>query len=125
MSLTRHELYDIRTYIANCGAKELEYSLTQEIGDQEEYYDAEPQLCKLIPKLDEEDLWQLVRLAQSILNDEVVAELPEGFPRYEISTRHIGDLEITVQEANGTDYHSYGHKDVLNQLIAYGFVKVK
>ena len=105
-------------------AKELEHKLTEEIGDQEEYYDAEPQLFKLISKLEDEDLWRLVRLADLILSDEDEAEITQ-FPRYEITQNGSNELEIIVQVANGVDYHSYGHIDVLNQLLAYKFLKVK
>ena len=127
MSLTKQDLKILRMYTTDFlteEAKELEHKLTEEIGDQEEYYDAEPQLFKLISKLEDEDLWRLVRLADLILSDEDEAEITQ-FPRYEITQNGSNELEIIVQVANGVDYHSYGHIDVLNQLLAYKFLKVK
>ena len=128
MSLSKQDLGILRMHIANCDdevSKGIEYRLTEEIGDQEEYYDPEPQLLKLIPKLEEEGLWRLVRLADLILSGEDGAETGQ-YPKYEISTsRRRWELEMVVQESKGVEYHSYGHEDVLNQLITYGFVKIK
>ena len=132
MSLTKQELTTLRMYMANRDteeAKELEHKLTQEIGDQEEYYDAEPHLLKLIPKLEDEDLWRLIRLADLILSGEDGAE--EGietgqYPWYEITRqRGNGELKIEIVEKEGSGLPYYGHEDVLDQLIAYDFVKVK
>ena len=106
-------------------AKELEHKLTQEIGDQEEYCDAEPQLFKLIEKLENEDLWQLVRLAELIYSGESVPETTQ-FPRYELAQYgENNEVKMVVQEANGVEDSFYGHTCVLNQLIACDFVKVK
>ena len=77
MSLTKQDLRILRMHIANCDdevSEGIEYRLTEEIGDQEGYYDAEPQLLKLIPKLEDENLWRLVLLAELILSGEDEAE---------------------------------------------------
>ena len=128
MSLTKKDLGILRMHIANCDdevSKGIEYRLTEEIGDQEEYYDPEPQLLKLITKLEEEDLWRLVRLADLILSGEDEAET-EQYPKYEISTSSNGVLEMAVQKSKGVDYYySYGNEDILDQLIEYDFVKIK
>ena len=129
MSLSKQDLKLLRMHIAGCDADEdskgIEYRLTQEIGDQEEYYDPEPQLLKLIPKLEEEDLWRLVRLADSILRGED-GEEPEQYPKYEITQYgENNELRMVVRKSKGVEYHSYNHEAVLDQLIAYGFVKVK
>ena len=125
MSLTKQDLKILRMYTTDFlteEAKELEHKLTEEIGDQEEYYDAEPQLFKLISKLDAADLWRLVRLADLILSGEDEAETAQ-YPKYEITQHGNNELKMIVQEANGADYRSYGHIDILDQLIAYDFLK--
>ena len=127
MSLTKQELTTLRMYMANRDteeAKELEHKLTEEIGDREEYYDAEPQLFKLVHQLEEVDLWRLIRLADSILSGEDGAETGQ-YPWYEVTRRGNGELKIEIVEKEGTSLPSYGHENVLDQLIAYDFVKVK
>ena len=128
MILTRQDLIAVREYVAEGNSRDserLERRLTDEIGDKDEYYDAGEKLEELITLLEDSDRWRLVELAESILSNEVVAELPEGFPKYELRSRDGGEIEVIVQEANGCDFHSYGHTNVLNQLIAYNFLKVK
>ena len=125
MSLTKQDLRILRRFLADCGdegSKGIEQRLTEEIGDQEEYYDVESQLLWRIDRLEGEDLWRLVRLADLILSGEDEAETAQ-YPKYEITQHGNNELKMIVQEANGADYRSYGHIDILDQLIAYDFLK--
>ena len=42
-----------------------------------------------------------------------------------LTKKDLGILRMVVRKSRGVDYHSYGHIDVLDQLIEYDFVKIK
>ena len=69
-------------------------------------------------------MWRLVRLADLILSSEDAVETGQ-YPWYEITRRGNGELKLEIVEKESTGINSYGNEDILDQLIAYNFVKVK
>ena len=77
MNLTIDELHNLRTYTAEYSTKKskaLERKITEEIGDASEYYEAVPELAKIVERLEDGDIWRLIKVAETIIKED---ELPQ------------------------------------------------
>ena len=72
MSLTKQELIDVRECVAKDNSRKAELltrKLTEEIGDNNEYYDVNSLLDEVVSCLQAGQLWEVIEFAEALIDN--------------------------------------------------------